>query len=203
MKIQFLKLKNWIILSLMGALGLGSCQHQKNVVKEEKEPVEGPKPRNEAVLLYGVPPRNFQENNIKDDDRPRPEEKQPTPVMYGVPTVNFQVKGRVVDEQGKPVKGLRVTLLSIDGIRNPQNEFYQGYIDRASDTTDDQGSFQCQTSDRPWERQRVAVIDIDGTKNGHYEEQVLSVEFPEPTGERQGWNQGTSAKEITITVKRK
>lgn len=209
MKIKFLKFKNWIILSVMGALGLSSCHQQKTITQQEEPPQEGPQPRNEIRLMYGVPTRSFDDNIKKDNDeaRPNPKAEQPTPVMYGVPTVNFHVKGKVVDQQGNPVKGLRVTLMSsdvsADGIRNPQNEFYQNYINRASDTTDTDGVFQCQTSDRPWEKQHVMVLDTDGSKNDSYEEQVLSVEFPQPSGESKGWNLGTSEQELTITVKKK
>lgn len=183
MKIKYLKFKNWLLMSVMGLFGLTACHSSKeaaqNQVKND-EPAPEVKPRGEMAL------------------------------MYGVPTMNFVVKGKVVNTEGKPVKGMQVVLVNQNVDITPDflqedNPYVQEYLRKASDTTDAQGAFQCNVSDVPVEVQRVMVRDIDGDKNGSYEDQMLEVKFTQDdqTVEGQGWNRGTRTKELDITVNKK
>ena len=190
MKIQFLKVKNWLLLTAMGLFGLAACH-------TAKEPTRTPDPAT-----------------------PDPATPDPTPgkvsdrgeaaVMYGVPTMDFVVKGNVRDAQGKPVKGLQVVLVNQTVDIDPEhmhedNPYVRQYLSRASDTTDAQGAYQCHTTDVPVESQQVIVRDIDGNANGSYEDQMFEVKFTDgdQTASRKGWNMGTREKKVDITVIKK
>ena len=110
MKIKFLKLKNWLLLSLMGTLGIGACHSSKDVAQApEPEPENQPRPRSEMAL------------------------------MYGVPTMDYVVKGKVLNTDGKPVKGLQVVLvnnnidLTADTIYG-NDEYVERYIQKSLHT---------------------------------------------------------------------
>jgi len=49
------------------------------------------------------------------------------------------------------------------------------------------------------------VRDVDGSKNGKFENQNVEVEFgePESTGDTNKWNQGVRKAEVTVKMKRK
>ena len=186
MKIRFLKLKDWLLMSVMGLFGLTACHTSKEAataqqpVDDGDDAVVAPTPRNEMAL------------------------------MYGVPTMDFVVKGRVIDEQGKPVKGMQVILVNqtVDiapDHMDEDNPYVQNYIQKASDTTDAQGTFECHVKDVPVDVQRVIVRDIDGKKNGSYEDQMVDIMFTEAdqSGERKGWYMGSRTKDVDITVLKK
>ena len=59
MKIKYLKLKNWLIVSLMGALGFSSCHSHKQLAQPEEEQPPQPQPREEIRLMYGVPTMGY------------------------------------------------------------------------------------------------------------------------------------------------
>ncbi|MCQ2300664.1 MAG: radical SAM-associated putative lipoprotein [Bacteroidales bacterium] len=213
MKIRYFKLKNWIILSLMSALGLNACHNTKDVAKDGHRDKK-PRPRQEIMLLYGVPPVDYIEHlpdSVEGEDatpkdkgvaeETKPQVRQEQPLMYGVPTVDFQLKGKVVDQQGKPVRGAQVILLNseIDSenldAANP--EYMKQYIKRSGDTTATDGSFKVSTFDRPWDKQKLLVRDVDGEENGVFNNQIIDVEFPEGQGMK------PRTKEIDVTVTRK
>lgn len=183
MKIRFLKLKDWLLMTVMGALGLTACHSTKEAAKQPAEP-EGEsvvvKPRGDAAL------------------------------MYGVPTMSFVLRGRVIDAQGNPVSGMQVILLNDNVDITPDemhedNPFVREYIEKASDTTDAEGNFECQMQAFPNENQRVIVRDVDGEKNGEYGSQLLEVKFTESeqTEGRKGWYAGMREKDVDITVMKK
>ena len=186
MKIRFLKFKDWLLMGIMGLFGLTACHTAKKVVEEpvmndDKDSVEQPVPRGGEMAL-----------------------------MYGVPTMDFVVKGRVINEQGKPVKGMQVILVNqkVDiapDHMDEDNPYVQDYIQHASDTTDEQGVFECHVKDVPMDVQRVIVRDIDGKKNGSYQDQMVDIEFTDAdqTGERKGWYFGKRTKDVDITVSKK
>lgn len=179
MKIRFLKVKNWLLVTAMGALGLSACHSSKNVAQggSDEPQIDDNKPRNEVAL------------------------------MYGVPTMDFVVKGRVIDAQGKPVEGMQVVLLNSSIDIDPEhmmedNKNVQSYLHEVADTTNAQGEFRTHVTDVPQETQRLMIRDVDGQKNGHYESQMLEVRFTaeDQKGERQGWHQGSREKDVDITV---
>ena len=186
MKIRFLKLKDWLLMSVMGLFGLTSCHCHKEaaqepVVGDEPDSIEKPAPRSGDMAL-----------------------------MYGVPTMDFVLKGRVIDAEGEPVKGMQVILVNqtVDiapDHMDEDNPFVQDYIEHSSDTTDAQGVFECHVKDVPTDVQRVIVRDIDGSKNGRYEDQMIAINFSdgEQSGERRGWYVGKRTKDVDITVSKK
>ncbi len=211
MRIRYLKLKNWLIVSLMGAFGLSACHCNKNISKSDgdkaaKEPVGIDDRR--YVAMYGVPSRDMKKENV-DPETPKNEvqPREPQVTVYGVPTMDYAVKGRVVDANGKPVKDVVVSLVNanINADDVAQNQYLQEMLQRSSDTTDSQGVFEVRTTDRPWEKVHVVVRDVDGSKNGKFENQNVEVEFgePESTGDTNKWNQGVRKAEVTVKMKRK
>lgn len=186
MKIRFLKMKDWLLMTAMGMLGLTSCHCGKEVAQEPQQPA---KPDKEPVEAF---------------------DPGKMAVMYGVPQMDFQVKGRVTDEQGKPVQGMQVILVNQTVDISPEylqedNPYVQDYIRNASDTTDAEGRFDAQARDVPVEAQRVLVRDIDGDKNGRYQDQMIEVKFTSEDQTEQGskWYQGRRTREVNITVEKK
>ena len=112
------------------------------------------------------------------------------------------------DGKGKPVKGLQVMLVNseIDTDNLPDSPYWEQQLKRISDTTDAEGNFDVRTSDRPWEKVRVMIRDIDGSKNGNFEKKIVDVDFgdPEPTGGSvSSWKLGVKKAEVTVKVERK
>jgi len=186
MKIRFLKLKDWLLMTAMGLFGLTACHTAKEAANQQPkdndpdDAVVAPNPRNEMAL------------------------------MYGVPTMDFVVKGRVIDSYGNPVKGMQVILVNqtVDiapDHMDEDNPYVKEYIEQASDTTDAQGTFSCHTRSVPVDRQRMIIRDVDGSANGSYEDQMVEIEFTEEnqTGERKGWYMGVRTKDVDITVLKK
>ena len=186
MKIRFLKFKDWLLMSVMGLFGLTACHTSKEATTQQPqandgdEAIEQPAPRGDGAL------------------------------MYGVPTMDFVLKGRVIDEEGAPVKGMQVILVNqtVDiapDHMDEDNPFVQDYIEHSSDTTDAEGVFECHVKDVPVEFQRVIIRDVDGDKNGRYKDQMVEVSFAEAeqTAGRKGWYFGKRTKDVDITVSKK
>ena len=150
MKIRFLKLKDWLLMSVMGLFGLTACHSTKEAAAQQPaddgdDAVVAPNPRNEMAL------------------------------MYGVPTMDFVVKGRVINEQGNPVKGMQVILVNqtVDiapDHMDEDNPFVQSYIQKASDTTDAQGVFEGLSVRQP----QLRVPDVGRTGDSPLRDAVLT-----------------------------
>lgn len=106
-------------------------------------------------------------------------------VEYGAPMVSFMTKGRVVDAEGNPVRGLQVTnlvhtehlsagvLTDIDG-NFSLNGYLPGFSAPEKRYTD------------------ITIRDIDGEENGgKFAEKIVDVEFSdaEDKGDRESWAQ--------------
>lgn len=209
MKIRYLKFKNWLLVSIMSLFGLSACHNNKDVVKSDVSSKENPPKidRNQAIAMYGVPARDYQ---MKTKETPplkdMPQAREPQVTVYGVPTVDFAVKGRVVDSKGKSVPGIQVTLINsdIDPDNLPETPHWKEQMSRVSDTTDMEGNFNVHTTDRPWETVRLMVRDIDGKKNGSYENQLVSPDFGElEQGNKpvSSWKLGEKTAEVTVELK--
>ena len=181
MKIRYLKLKNWLLVSLMSAFGLSSCHCHKEAVKTDKEEAPMMKPREEIRL------------------------------MYGVPTMNFQIRGQVRDADGRPVKDIRVNMLERgmqvkDGELQGDPERVQQWLDRSSVATDSEGRFEIKESGTPQEEIQLMVRDVDGTENGEFKNQVYKMKVEQGDIDREGaggWNQGTFKKGVDIKLENK
>ena len=119
-------------------------------------------------------------------------------VEYGVPSADYTVKGKVVNKStGKPVKGILVGYAPLSMLMYgvPPAE----YRPKASTQTDRNGEFKLTekiiTSEEPV---RLNVADVDGTENGLYMSETLTVDFKdaEHTGKPKCWYNG----EYTVTV---
>ena len=213
MKIKYLKLKNWLLVSVMSLFGLSACNCHKQVAApaDNKDNTEHPGDMdNLARPMYGVPATDYRQQTDKPAEpkvvvQEPPREPQVT--VYGVPTANFAVKGRVVDANGKPIRGVQVTLVNsnddTEGLKNMSEQDFPPMLTPHSDTTDVHGNFEVKNTDRPWETMSIVVRDIDGTKNGKFDNQVVSVEFGDPEGGGDKWNVGVKKAEVTVKLKRK
>lgn len=185
MKIKYLKLKNWLLLSLMGLIGFTGCKSSKQAqtsATEDQQPVAAQQEQGTKKKI--------------DNDRGQ------VALMYGVPTMNYRIRGRVVNHNGKPVKGIQVVMLNRAFGNTPDNPGEDdpaviNYMQQYADTTKADGSFDVQVKDRPTEYMRLFVRDVDGPSNGNYQNDVINVEFSDSDvkAEGQGWNRGVATKE--------
>lgn len=182
MRIRYLKLKNWFFASLLGALGFSACNASKNTVKNLDEE-QGEEP----VVA------------------PRPE----VMAMYGVPTVDYRVRGKVLNEDGDPVKGIQVVLVNntinadADTIYGNVNHINE-YIQVASDTTDVKGEFETSVKDMPSESIRLLVRDRDGELNGLYENVLMEIPISQEDikDNGHGWFLGTAEKNVSVKLRK-
>ena len=179
MKIRVLKLKNWLLLSLLSLLGFSGCRSTKDVrVENDAEPMLPKQPvmRSEIVL------------------------------MYGVPTANYHVVGRVVDTKGAPVEGIQVLRLERGMDATPDSVVgdvaaIQRYTFENAVTTAADGKFQMSFTDRPFNELRLLVRDVDGESNGSYRNQIYTIEINSKDFEGgKGWNTGTATLNVSIPV---
>lgn len=181
MRIKYLKLKNWLLVTVMGALGLSACHCHKEVAKSEPEGTPEMKPREEIRL------------------------------MYGVPTMDFHIRGQVWDADGRPVKDIRVNMLERgmevkDGELQGDPERVLQWLERSSVTTDSEGRFEIKESGTPQEEVRLMIRDVDGPENGEFKNQVFEMKVQQNDVDREGaggWNQGTFKKRVDIKLENK
>lgn len=181
MKVKYLKLKNWLLVSLMSALGLSSCHCHKQLEKTEEPVAPEVKDRGEMKL------------------------------MYGVPTMNFMIRGQVKDAQGKPVKDIRVNMLERgmevkDGELQGDPERVKAWLERSAAITDKNGRFLIENSGTPQEQVRLMVRDVDGKENGLHKDRVVEMPVLPINVDRTnagGWNQGTFSQEVEIKLEDK
>lgn len=120
------------------------------------------------------------------------------PVEYGTPHATYALKGKVVDEQNRPIPRIQVQIQSQDGLRDP---FAYAPVDTIY--TDEQGNFA-------WEIDffspvfQVTSDDTDEEANGGwFDSDTLEVNFSgeELTGGK-GWYEGRAEKEVNIILKK-
>ena len=179
MKVKYLKLKNWLLVTVMGALGLSACHCGKKVAEPKEEETPAVRPREEMRL------------------------------MYGVPTMDFHIRGQVRDSAGKPVKNIRVNLLergleaTADTIYGDQ-ENIRKYLESNEVRTDKEGRFELRASDLPQEQVRILVRDADGKSSGHFSNQLLDVKADHvDRSQAQGMYQGTFNANLEVNLENK
>jgi len=183
MKIKYLKLKSWLLVTVMSALGMSSCHSHKQLAAPNSNP----------------------------EDQPEVKEREEIRLMYGVPTMNFHIRGQVMDADGKPVKDIRVNMLERgmevkDGELQGDPERVQQWLDRSAVTTDSLGRFEIKESGIPQEEVRLMVRDVDGAENGEYKNQLYETKVQRVDVDREGadgWNQGTFMKRVDIKLESK
>ena len=183
MKIKFLKLKNWMLITVMGALGLSGCHCHKKIAEPEVDP-EAPVVRDRGEMR----------------------------LMYGVPTMEYQIRGQVKNAKGRPVKDIRVNMLernmstTADGAVEGDPEAVGRWLEKTEVRTDKKGRFELKSSGLPQEQVRLLVRDVDGKSNGDYKNRVVEMEVTPDNVDRTnagGWNQGTYNKEVKIKLEKK
>lgn len=95
-------------------------------------------------------------------------------VMYGTPHADFNVKGRVTDEDGKPVPGARTVIDAYYGWTDDLGIGYSNLDYTDTLYTDSQGHVYAAASifDES-SHVTVTVTDVDGLENGEFEETVI------------------------------
>ena len=178
MKVKFLKLKNWLLVTVMGAMGLSSCHCHKQLAEPEPSPEPAVRDRGEARL------------------------------MYGVPTMNFHIRGQVQDAQGNPVKDIKVNMLERnmevkDGALQGDPDAINNWLESTAVKTDEKGRFEIQNSGIPQEQVRLMGRDVDGKDNGDFKNSMVEMEVTPADVDRTnagGWNQGTFMKKVNIKL---
>ncbi len=120
---------------------------------------------------------------------------------YGSPHASYEIKGKVVDETGKTIPNIQITLPS---------EANPDYFYMLKDTlkSDEQGEFDASIELTSFGEDVTFTIkteDIDELENGGaFEETMTEVSFKEEDlkDASGNWNFGNAQKEITITMKR-
>ena len=183
MKIKFLKLKNWLLVTLMGTLGLSGCHCHKKAVKFETEP-----------------------------EAPAVQDRGEMRLMYGVPTMNYMIRGQVKDAKGRPVKDIRVNMLernmetTAEGTLEGDPEAIDRWLQSTEVRTDRNGRFELNNSGLPQEQVRLMVRDADGKENGEYKDRMVEMEVTPADVDKSnagGWNQGTFNKKVEIKLEDK
>lgn len=117
--------------------------------------------------------------------------------MYGSPHADFEVKGKVTDEAGTPVEGIRVSVKPAEG----------GDYPSMSSQTGAAGEYQM--SERRWMyldiSLNVIAEDIDGEANGgEFATQIIPIELKKSdfTGGDGDWCNGKAKKTLTLRSKK-
>ncbi len=180
MKIKYLKLKNWFLVTVMSAMGLSSCHSNKELANPQPDnpPVRDQEP---IRLMYGVPSMNFMiRGQVKD--------------AGGRPVRDIRVN--------MLERGMEVT----DGELQGEPENVKHYLENTAVRTDDEGRFTIQNSGLPQEQVRLLVRDVDGMENGQFRNQVVDMKVEADDVDRSdasGMYQGTYNKEVKIKLENK
>ena len=125
--------------------------------------------------------------------------------MYGQPHADFTVKGTVTDEEGEPVEGIRAVVDAYfswtDGAGNHYREL--DYTDTLY--TDSSGMVQRKTGlfDKSSDV-TVTLTDVDGEKNGSFEEKVLEgLQMTQVKKGDDSWYNGAYELKFEATLKKK
>ena len=99
------------------------------------------------------------------------------PEMYGTPWADYEVKGKVLDADGDPIKGIKVSLI-------------EDQYNSQSTQSLENGSFKVSLGTIPFDKLKLTAQDIDGAENGgEFEEKTVELDFSkiEYTGDKDAW----------------
>ena len=126
-------------------------------------------------------------------------------VEYGVPSANFKVLGRVTNEQGQPLGGMRVVASEVTAVwsKGPE-QCYSGLLRDTVYTASD-GSFVRVYSLFPADSVYIHMKIEDTTEPSVYESDSIAVGFAKDDlkGGDRSWFLGAAEKEVNVTLKRK
>ena len=126
-------------------------------------------------------------------------------VEYGSPSSNFKVLGRVTNEQGQPLGGMRVVASNVTAIwgKGP-GQCYSGLLRDTVYTASD-GSFVRVYSLFPADSVYIHIKIEDSAEPSVYDSNSIAVGFAK--GDLKGvcrtWYLGAAEKEVNVTLKRK
>ena len=112
------------------------------------------------------------------------------PVMYGSPSTTYEVKGKVLDNKGNPINGIKIALQDDATDPNPYEI----------------ADYKIRNTTFPRSKLYLSVEDIDGAENGgEFEEQTIELDFSkvEATGDKDEWYNGTKSLEKHIVMQEK
>jgi putative lipoprotein (rSAM/lipoprotein system) len=115
------------------------------------------------------------------------------PEMYGTPWADYEVKGKVLDADGDPIKGIKVSLI-------------EDQYNSQSTQSLENGTFKVSLGTIPFDKLKLTAQDIDGAENGgEFEEQTIELDFSkvEATGDKDAWYNGTKSIEKYIVMQEK
>ena len=126
-------------------------------------------------------------------------------VMYGTPHADFNVKGKVTDEDGKPVPGARTVIDSYYGWTDDLGISYSNLDYTDTLYTDSQGYVNAKAMVFGVSSHiTVTVTDIDGPENGEFEEKVIENLHMHKVKDGDGsWYGGAYEMEFEAVVKMK
>lgn len=120
------------------------------------------------------------------------------PVMYGSPSTTYEVKGKVLDNEGNPINGIKIALQDDATDPNP--------YEIAESQSLENGDYTIRNTTFPTNKLYLSVEDIDGEANGgEFEEQTIELDFSkvEATGDKGAWYEGTKSLEKQIVMQEK
>lgn len=115
------------------------------------------------------------------------------PVMYGTPWADYEVKGKVLDADGDPIKGIKVSLI-------------EDQYNSQSTQSLENGTFKVSLGTIPFDKLKLTAQDIDGAENGgEFEEKTVELDFSkiEYTGDKDAWYWGKKSLEQDIVLEEK
>ena len=122
----------------------------------------------------------------------------PVPDMYGTPTADYEIKGKVLDADGDPVKGIKV---------NVQDDWHSAFTSQGTECQSlDNGDYSVRIKTFPTDKLHLIVQDIDGAENGgEFEEKTVELDFSkiEYTGDKGAWYKGKKSLEQNIVLEEK
>ena len=126
-------------------------------------------------------------------------------VEYGVPSANFKVLGRVTNEQGQPLGGMRVVASEVTTIwgKGPE-QCYSGLLRDTVYTASD-GSFVREYSVFPADSVYIHMKIEDTAELSIYESDSIAVGFAKGDLKDGGkhWYRGAAKKEVNVKLKAK
>lgn len=117
-----------------------------------------------------------------------------TPCEYGTPHADYEIKGKVQNEEGQPMKGMRVIVAE-----NPPatSSYYTG----RKDTLYTEGTGEYTFKDEfAWPIMGYRVVCED--PSGVYKADSVDVEM-KPAQHKDGWYYGSDSKKVDFELKKK
>lgn len=118
--------------------------------------------------------------------------------MYGTPSADYEIKGKVLDADGDPIKGIKV---------NVQDDWHSAFTSQGTECQSlDNGDYSVRIKTFPTDKLHLIVQDIDGAENGgEFDNKTIELDFSkiEYTGDKGAWYKGKKSLEQDIVLEEK